>query len=199
MLAQSRVVLLLALFCLAAAPARGQDNGARVSGFFGGTFGEGPTSIGTGGAVGYRFSPHAGFDFQAVALPDLELTDGGASGRGVAFLTNFVAEFPCPARWLMPYVSGGGGVANISRLASTTSLERDLQAGRRLDISREHGNRVDARGGAETDVALTAGGGVDFRVWHNLSVGPNITYLRLFGSLDDRNLTQISGRATYRF
>jgi hypothetical protein len=48
-------------------------------------------------------------------------------------------------------------------------------------------------------VALTAGGGVDFRIWHDLSVGPNITYMHLFGGSQDLNLTQISGRATYRF
>jgi len=180
-----------------AAPALAQDGGARVSGFFGGTFGEGQTNIGTGGSAGYRFSPHVGFDFQALALPDFAIGENGESGRGVAFLTNLVAEFPSAARWLMPYVAGGGGIANISRLTSTVD-GAGVPDGRR-DILRNRGNRVDVRGGSATDVALTAGGGVDFRIWHDLSVGPNITYMHLFGGSQDLNLTQISGRATYRF
>ena len=179
-----------------ATPALAQENGARISGFFGSAFGEGETNIGTGGAVGYRFTPRVGFDFQAVALPDFEI-ENGASGRGVAFLTNFVAEFPSSARWLTPYVSGGGGVANISRLASSVD-NRDLPGPRR-DIFRGYENRIDVRGGSSTDVALTVGGGVDFRIWHSLSVGPNLTYMHLFGGADDLSLTQISGKATYRF
>jgi opacity protein-like surface antigen len=54
-------------------------------------------------------------------------------------------------------------------------------------------------GRADTSVALTIGGGVDFAVWRGLSVGPNISYLKLFGSLRDIDLTRIGGRASYRF
>jgi len=43
------------------------------------------------------------------------------------------------------------------------------------------------------------GGGVDFRVWEDLSVGPNITFTKLFGNFRDIELTRIGARASYRF
>ena len=104
------VVLAIAFGC--AAPAHAQQ-GARISGFYAGAFGEGDTSTAAGGSVGYRFTPRVGFEFEALALPDLEIDGSDRQGDGVAFLSNFVAEFPSPARWLTPYVQGGGGVANI--------------------------------------------------------------------------------------
>lgn len=187
--------------CALAAPAWAQESGTRLSAFFGGTLGEGQTNIGAGGTVGYRFTPRIGFDLQALALPDLTLDDSGAEGRGVAFLTNFVTEFPSPARWLTPYVEGGGGVANISQSFSSRALrENDPRVfpRRRGNIAPIADNSIDRRR-SETDLALTVGGGIDFAIWRGLAVGPNITYLKLFGSAQDRDLTRIGGRATYRF
>jgi opacity protein-like surface antigen len=212
------------LFVLLAVPAGAQDGGARVSGNFGATFGEDETNIATGGSVGYRFTPHLGFDFEVLVLPDLELGDSTGFGRildprrldallppsvelerssrAVAFLANYVAEFPIPAGWLIPYIEGGGGVANISRtfvitpsLASRSrSRPEDILTDRRflqefdpLEIRR-----------SETNLALTVGGGVDFQVWGGLAVGANLRYLRLFGN-PDLDLTRIGGRVTYRF
>jgi hypothetical protein len=90
----------LVLVCGFAAPVRAQDGGARISGFYAGTFGEGETNVAAGGAAGYRFNQRFGFDFEALAMPGFELGDGdlsrnGDGGRVVAFLTNFVTEFPC--------------------------------------------------------------------------------------------------------
>lgn len=184
-----------------AAPTHAQENGTRVSGFFGGTFGEGQTNLGAGGTVGYRFTRHIGFDFQALALPNLKLEDSDSTGRGVAFLTNFVTEFPTPARWLTPYVEGGGGIANISQSFSFQSArENDPRffPRRRGDPIRTTDNGLDLRR-SETNLALTVGGGVDFNIWRGLAVGPNITYLKLFGNLQDRDFTRIGGRASYRF
>ena len=205
-------VLILAASVISAS-AYAQQNGARVAGSFAGTFGEGETNIAAGGAVGYRFTPHVGFDLEAIALPDLELRNAGTGGRGVVFLTNFVAEFPSPARWLTPYVQGGGGVANVSQTGFVIDSSGTTSNGR-LDprlasLGRDAGrNRnvpmVDFRSDngphrSETGVALSVGGGVDFTVWHGLAVGPSISYLRLFGTLTDLDLTRVGLRTSYRF
>jgi Outer membrane protein beta-barrel domain len=199
-------LLVLGLVSNAAA----QDGGPRISGFFAGAFGEGETNVAAGGAAGYRFTPRVGFEFEAFALPDLQFDDTRDSGRGVAFLTNFVSEFPSPARWLTPYVQGGGGVANISqsgvlalargrnplpvdprglvgRLVGRPTLENDMRVA-------DFGRRPN-----ETAVALSFGGGVDFTVWRGLALGPNLAYLKLFGNLADRDLTRIGVRTSYRF
>ena len=198
----------LLLSCGISSPAFAQESGARVAGFFAGAFGEGETNIAAGGAVGYRFTPRVGFEFEALALPELEFSDTGESGRGVAFLTNFVAEFPSPARWLTPYVQGGGGVANISRSGLGRIGNGDPRRDARRDIGRfgsrgdfADGTRLadDPRGPAETGVAMSVGGGIDFTVWKGLAVGPSLSYIKLFGSVTDRDLTRIGFRTTYRF
>ena len=187
---------------------RAQDGGARISGFYAGTFGEGATNTAAGGAVGYRFTPRVGFELEAFALPELEFEDTGDSGRGVAFLTNFVSEFPSPARWLTPYVQGGGGVANISQSRLFARIPDNIQGIPRGRItfrrdgrsSFEDDMRIDL-GARRNDiaVALSLGGGVDFTVWRGLALGPNITYLKLFGNIADRDLTRIGFRSSYRF
>jgi opacity protein-like surface antigen len=114
-----------------------------------------------------------------------------------------VAEFPA-TRWLIPYVEGGGGVANVSQSSSIGPLlppgtgRGIFDRGRRgMDVERITGTAERRR--AETDLALTVGGGVDFRIWRGLAVGVNLSYLSLMGNLQDRNLTQIGTRASYRF
>ena len=203
------------VLCVATAPALAQDGGARISGFYAGTFGEGATNIAAGGAAGYRFNSRFGFDFEALALPDFEVgePDTSREGRGVGFLTNFVTEFPSPARWLTPYVQGGGGVANL-RYSSDFQFEDG--DGRPIPVEprgrRIGGSRIDPRtlgndvrlvrvnrGHSETSLALSVGGGVDFSFWRGLSVGPTITFMRLFGSSDDIDLTRIGVRTSYRF
>ena len=198
--------IVLGVMCAFAAPANAQE-GARISGFYSGAIGEGETNVGAGGSVGYRFTPRFGFDFEALALPDFETDGRDGGGRGVAFLSNFVTEFPSPAAWLTPYVLGGGGVANI-RFGSTYEFEdRDgrpvavSSRGRRgfppivandLRLIRVNGGR------SETSLALSIGGGVDFSIWRGLAVGPNITFMKFFGSRDT-DLTHIGARASYRF
>lgn len=189
-------------------PAAAQEHdGARISGFYAGAIGEGETNVEAGGSVGYRFTPHLGFDFEALALPDFETDGREGGGRGVAFLTNFVMEFPSPAAWLTPYVQGGGGVANI-RFGSTYEYEdRD---GRPFAVqirSRRWGPPLiadDMRlirvtgARSETSLALSIGGGVDFSIWRGLAVGPNITFMKFLGNRDT-DLTRIGARASYRF
>jgi opacity protein-like surface antigen len=208
-----RLACVLVLVCGFSGLAWAQEGGARVSGFYAGTFGEGDTNTAAGGAVGYRFNSRFGFDFEALALPDFELNDNDGEGRGVAFLSNFVTEFPSPARWLTPYVQGGGGVANLRQ---STDFVFEDSSGRQTPIpSRDRRNigRIDfrnffgddmrivpiARRRSETSLALTVGGGVDFAIWRKLSVGPNITFMKFFGGFEDVDLTRIGGRASFRF
>jgi opacity protein-like surface antigen len=197
-----------------ATPALAQDGGARISGFYAGTFGEGETNTAAGGAVGYRFTQRFGFDFEALAMPDFEIGDevDGDGGRVVAFLTNFVTEFPSPARWLTPYVQGGGGVANVR----SAELEFRDGDGRPLPVE-PRGRRIGGafirrvtgiddvrvvrtgRRRSDTNLALTLGGGVDFTFWKGLAVGPNISFIKLYGNGDDLDLTRVGVRAAYRF
>ena len=204
-----RVVILLALVCGFSVRAHAQE-GVRISGFYAGAIGEGETNVSAGGTVGYRFTPHFGFDFEALALPDFEIEETGGNGRGVAFLTNFVTEFPSPATWLTPYVQGGGGVGNIRFGTRYEYEDRDGRPipveprGRRIGGSRPivpHDARL-ARvvsGRSETNLALSVGGGVDFSIWRGLAVGPNITFMKFFGTARDTDLTRIGVRTTYRF
>jgi len=198
------LVLVFAGLLAAAMPASAQeDHGARISGSFSGVLGEGDTNMGFGGAVGYRFSPRFGMDFEVVGLPDFSINDFERGGRGVAFLSQFVSEFPSPAHWLTPYVLGGGGVANVTRQLNIPFFTGGEV--RRL-FPRDGPFPVDpfdpigrTPGRAETSLALTVGGGVDFNIWGGLAVGPNISYMKLFGSVQDLDLTRIGARAAYRF
>lgn len=200
-----RLIAALGLVCALHAPAYAQE-GARVSGFFGGAIGEGETNMSAAGSAGYRLTPHFGFDFEVLMLPDFEIDDRG-DGRGVAFLTSFVTEFPSPAAWLTPYIQGGGGVANL-RFGSTFEFEDG--EGRRIGLPARgrrggpafinddvHLVRVSS-GRSETNLALTIGGGVDFAVWRGLAVGPNITFMKFIGG-QDTDLTRIGAKMTYRF
>ena len=210
-----RIFVVLLLVCgLAQAAAAQGNNGPRVSGSFSSVFGEGETNIAASGSVGYRFTRQFGFEFEVLALPDFQIDDLSNGGRGIGFLTNFVTEFPSSARWLTPYVQGGGGVVNIridpdvriladridTRVIATPV--RNFLRGRfpdRFPIGDDGRLTQVLPNYSETNLALSVGGGVDFRVWENLSVGPNITFTKLFGNFRDIELTRIGGRASYRF
>ena len=212
-----RIFVFLLLVCSLAQTAAAQgSNGPRVTGSFAGVFGEGETNIAASGSVGYRFTRQFGFEFEVLSLPDFQISDITKGGRGVGFLTNFVMEFPSSARWLTPYVQGGGGVVNIRVEPDVRILELDNRVDTRA-ISAPIRNFLRGRfpigdGGrpiqiptqlvpsySETNLALSVGGGVDFRVWEDLSVGPNITFTQLFGNFRDIELTRIGARASYRF
>lgn len=201
-----RLFVLGVIACGLSIPAAAQEHdGARISGFYSGAVGEGETNVSAGGSVGYRFTPHVGFDFEALALPDFEIDNRG-EGRGVAFLTNFVTEFPSPAAWLTPYIQAGGGVANL-RFGST--FEYEDRDGRRFPVPMRGRRGVPpviddmrvvpiGRGRSETSLALSIGGGVDLSIWRGLSLGPNITFMKFFGA-QDTDLTRIGAKASYRF
>jgi hypothetical protein len=208
-----RIFVYLLIICGLAQNAAAQgSNGPRVAGSFAGVFGEGETNIAASGSVGYRFTRQFGFEFEVLALPDFKIDDINLGGRGIGFLTNFVMEFPSDAEWLVPYVQGGGGMVNIRVEPDFRILADDLVIAtplRNFLRGRFPGDRFPNFDGgsldlripsySETNLALSVGGGVDFQVWEDLSVGPNITFTKLFGTFRDIELTRIGARASYRF
>ena len=212
-----RIFVLLLLTCSLAQTAAAQgSNGPRVAGSFAGVFGEGETNIAASGSVGYRLTRQFGMEFEVLALPDFKIDEINTDGRGIGFLTNFVVEFPSDARWLIPYVQGGGGVVNIRVEPDVRILADNIFDNRAIATpirnflrGRVPNDRFpNINGGnlgqflpsySETNLALSVGGGVDFRVWEQLSVGPNITFMKLFGNFRDIELTRIGARASYRF
>ncbi len=64
---------LLAAWASPAAAQAAFDSGARVSGFFAGSFGDGGATPSFGASVGYRFSPHFGFELDAGDTTSLNL------------------------------------------------------------------------------------------------------------------------------
>jgi hypothetical protein len=209
-----RIFVFLLLTCSLAQTAAAQgSSGPRVAGSFAGVFGEGETNIAASGSVGYRFTRQFGFEFEVLSLPDFKIDEINTGGRGIGFLTNFVMEFPSDARWLTPYVQGGGGVINIRVEPDVRILADDIFDNRVIATPLRNFLRGRFPGGerpvqlpaqllpsySETNLALSVGGGVDFRVWEQLSVGPNITFTKLFGNFRDVELTRIGARASYRF
>jgi hypothetical protein len=189
-----RIFIFLLLTCSLAQTAAAQgSNGPRVAGSFAGVFGEGETNIAASGSVGYRFTRQFGMDFEVLALPDFKVDDINLGGRGI---------------------QGGGGVMNIRVEPDVRILAdddrvtpfRNFLRGRFPNIPNIpnlpnfDGDRLTQLiSYSETSLALSVGGGVDFRVWENLSVGPNITFTKLFGNFRDLELTRIGARASYRF
>jgi opacity protein-like surface antigen len=105
---------------------------------------------------------------------------------------------------LIPYVTGGGGVASVSQAVAFAPifpvpfqpyLRRFPPPGLPPGIL----GGLGAIQRSETDLALTVGGGVDFQVLGGFAVGSDVRYLRLFGTFNDLDLTRITGRVTYRF
>ena len=125
----------------------------------------------------------------------------------MAFLCNFVTEFPSPARWLTPYVQGGGGIANVRHSADFFFEDRD---GRRTLAPNRNRRGMPqaipddtrlvrvASGRSETNLALSVGGGVDFSIWRGLAAGPNITFMKFIGGAEDID-SRHRRTATYGF
>ena len=201
--------------------------GGRVSGSFGGSFGDGGATVTTAAAASVRFTSHVGMEFEAVFIPDLEfssrfepipLARGGTTvppslggrpgivpiriettGRTVAFLTKFVAEFPTGVRWLRPYVSGGGGAGQVVRRVDGFFGRAGRVPGEILNFPVRESFSSFRERRSETDLVLTTGGGVDFEIWRGLAIGADVRYLRLLGEEEDLDLAQVGTRISYRF
>jgi len=208
-------------------PATAQRPSPRAAATFGGSFGDGGSTVIASGSFGVHVTRHVGVELELMFVPDLEFRDGdvlplleavamaGAAGgldvrrilpilpveregRVVAFFSKMVAEFPVGRR-LRPYLVGGGGAGQIKEEVRFTGP---------IILGGERGSAaptifpppfplVVKR--SDISLALTAGGGVDVLLWRGLGAGVDIRYVRLLGQNRDVDLGQVSGRLSYRF
>lgn len=194
------------------------DTGARFSGFIGGSFGDGDTTVAIGAAVGFRVTRYVGWELEWAYIPSLDLVDTDdprilatgqttftvapgliipfifppfrVSGRAITFLSNFVAEFPTAVHWLRPYLLAGGGLANVSQQVDF--------GGRPIPLGLEAFFPLFVES-SRTDLALTTGGGVDFQIWRGLAIGGDLRYLHIFGEGEGFDMTRVGTRVSYRF
>lgn len=190
------------------------DSGGRVFGLFGGSFGDGDSTVMTSAGAGLRITRQLGIDFEVLYVPDLNLpTHVGVvpllQGRRAffqpkrdasltAFLTKLTVEFPTAGDRLFPYVTGGGGIGRLSqriRFASGAAGNRPPA----IDVLRPIIFPLPDIEFSETDLSLTIGGGVDVRVWRGLGVGVDVRYLRLLGGREDLDFAHVASRVSYRF
>ena len=192
--------------------------GGRVFGLVGGSFGDGNSSPLVSGGAGLRLTRHVGVDFEVFHVSGLELRDTDRffiqtltfapvtrKAALTTFLTRFTAEFPVGDR-VITYVTGGGGIGRLSEkidfgvdfLAegsdSFPSRDRRPGGGVRPSIFPPQINRR-----SETGLVLTAGGGVDVRLWKGLAVGGEVRWVGLLANRDDFNFAHIASRVSYRF
>lgn len=215
----------LAVVVLSAPNLYAQDERVRLSGVTSLAAGDGGPAAAIGVASGFQLAPHAGFEIEGLYIPDQDFDRGDivlpaifpvprvdVGGRTVAFLSSFVTDLQVGR--LRPYAQFGGGIANVRRtltiayppgiLAGTTVVVSNagMRApsidGRPLPILRPVTARI-----AENDLALTAGAGLDVRVWKRLSLAADVRYLRFFettqGLAGVQNITRIGVRTSWWF
>ena len=214
-----RVLCLTLAVALAGVAAAGAqevpDVGGRVFGLFGGSFGDGGSTVMTSGGAGLRLSQHLGLDLEVLYVPDLEMSDddrffiqepfgvsfspmvvvGDRDATVTAFLTKFTVDFPVAGDRLFPYLTGGGGVAHVSERIRYRLADSPFPTQRRFPPifpPRDFES-------AETGLSLTVGGGLDVRVWRGLGVGVDARWLRILANREDLDTVLVATRVSYRF
>lgn len=194
------------------------EHGGRVFGLVGGSFGDGSTSLLTGGGAGLRVTRNLGIDFEVFHVNNLDLSDEDFfiarplplifpppsirdEGNVTAFLTKLTADFPVAGDRLIPFVSGGGGVGRIHRQISVDFPDRrrpGVPAVNEIlnDLFAPFPQRFEH---SETGLALTLGGGLDVRLWQGLAVGAEVRWMRVLASQNTFDFAHIASRVSYRF
>lgn len=182
------VIIALAVLALAhPMPARAQQ-GAMVSGVLAATSIGSRTEASVAGDVGYRLNRVVGFGLELTSIPTLK-PDQGTGGQATVFTANARFELPMATPRLIPYVVGGGGVANIKEKFEVLPA---VPAGIPVVIAAQSITR------SSTDLALTAGGGVSLLVAAHVSIDVDLRYLRLVADRD-RNVGRFGAGVSYRF
>jgi opacity protein-like surface antigen len=215
----------MALLAVTGSSAWAQNERVRVSGTVSTALGDGGPAPAIGVAGGFQLAPHAGLELELLYVPGQDLRDQGVviaselrssvvslvppsisvifptprveiNARTVAFLSSFVLDLPVGR--LRPYALMGGGIANVEREVSVTFdgvprplLPTLILPPTQYTIATNH-------------LALTAGAGLDVRVWRQLSVAADVRYLQLFveGVRSDdnlQNITRVGARASWWF
>jgi len=118
------------------------------------------------------------------------------NGRAVIFTNNVRIDLPTPTPVLTPYFVAGGGVASIRRSADVTYPYPIPLANAPSVIPVRP--IVQPFVTAETDLALTLGGGVAVRVTSHVSIDGDLRFFRLFGT-NDTNAGRFGVGVRYRF
>jgi hypothetical protein len=207
-----------------------QDERVRLSSVVSGALGDGGASPAVSVSSGFTLAPHAGFEIEALYVPGQKfdrqndviilarpVTDASVfptprtnvTGRTIAFLSSFVTDLQ--AGRLRPYAEFGGGIANVERkitvnygsvfssgpLVSTPGVP-GLDVIRYIPIPSSVRTTI-----SENDLVLTAGTGLDIRVWKQLSVAADVRYLHLFQTTRGLgavgNITRVGARVAYWF
>ena len=219
------VVLTLAFAATASAQTRpgtgtGTGTGGKVFGLVGGSFGDGGTAVVTSGGAGVRLTRHLGLDLEVLHVSGLYLSEDDffilpltfapsieREGGLTAFLTKLNVDFPVGDR-LIPFVAGGGGVAQLSEEISFDVFDIDdrndvtdirQQVGRQFVSGRPLIFPPDDITRSETGLALTLEGGLDLRLWKGFSLGGGARWLRLLSDRGTFDFAQITSRVSYRF
>jgi hypothetical protein len=217
---------LVGVFAASGPHAWAQNERVRVSGTVSAALGDGGPAPASGVAGVFQLAPHAGLELEVLWVPAQDLRDQGVviasqltstfgslvppglagvifptprvdiNGRTAAFLSSFVVDLPVGR--LRPYALFGGGIANVEREISVSfeGLPRPLLPTlifppAEYTVSTNH-------------LALTAGAGLDVRVWERLSVAADVRYLRVFvegsGPRDNlQNVTRVGARTSWWF
>ena len=219
-----RLVLATAAVVLAGAAAADAGQGAIASGVVAATSIESSTKASFAGAVGYRFNHAIGLEVEVTSVPTLKPDVAGlgqptillstestfvatatsvptsllsaTGGRATVFTTNVRVEMPTTTARVIPYVAGGGGVANVKERFTFTVPTPRVLAGAPIPMIPIIPPQPVER--SSTNLALTLGGGVSVLVVDHVSVDVDLRYLRLIG-VRDLNVGRFGVGASYRF
>jgi opacity protein-like surface antigen len=177
---------------------------------------ESRTEIAIAGGIGYRVNRFVGFGVEVTSMPVLKPdaatlrsatiidslgpaavlnsaagpTASASDGRAIVFTTNVRIELPPIATRFLPYVVGGGGIANIKD-NFTVTLPVPVP-GIPVVIQPQGVTQ------SSTNLALTAGGGASILMTGHVSVDVDVRYLRLIASRD-LNVGRFGIGFSYRF
>jgi len=207
------VVLASAMVATPISAAAGQ--GATIDGVVAATAIESRTEVAIAGGMGYRVNRFLGFGVEVTSVPVLKpdaarlrpstIVDSfgsaavlnsaapsisGDNGRATVFTTNVRLELAPIGTRLLPYVVGGGGIANIKD--NFTATVPVPVAGIPVVIQPQ------AITQSSTSVALTTGGGASILMTPHVSVDVDLRYLRLIGTRD-LNVGRFGIGLSYRF
>jgi outer membrane protein with beta-barrel domain len=214
------IALSVALFaCPVAAQTR---TGAVISGSAGVLSMDSAIHTMVSGSIGYKLNSVLSFGVELTAVPDLESDLPGfpiplaipyfpirldeVEGSATIFTTNVRIDIPTTSRRIVPFVVGGGGVANVEQrygiailpAFSVASVSAELAA---LGLSPSifpPPNQPYPVSNSTTGLALTLGGGASIMATDRLSIDVDLRYLRIEAATD-RNAGRFGGGVSYRF
>jgi opacity protein-like surface antigen len=216
MTARSVFFAVLATAIAATPTSAAADQGATIDGVVAATTIESRTEMAIAGGIGYRVNRFLGFGLEITSVPALKPdratlrsatvidslgsaavlnsaagpTVTGSDGRAIVFTTNVRVELPSIATRVLPYVVGGGGIANIKD-NFTVTLPLPV-SGIPIVIQPQAATQ------SSTNLALTAGGGASILITSHVSVDVDLRYLRLIATRD-LNVGRFGIGLSYRF